>query len=100
MSRLWDTPAYWARGEADEMLREMSNVAPEAVADSFERSAANYDGEPEMAVAIIAELGRRAAAGTAFGPARTCSTQRRQRRRHSTRTGLLSRSSERLPIDR
>ena len=66
MSRLWDTPAYWARSEADEMLREMSDVEPEALADSFERSAANYDGESEMAVAIIAEFRRRAAAGIRF----------------------------------
>lgn len=68
MSRLRDTPGYWARSEADEMLREMSDVPPEVLADSFERSAANYDGEPEMAVAIVAELRRRAAAGIRFWP--------------------------------
>lgn len=66
MSRLWDTPAYWARSEADEMLREMADMDPGAVADSFERSAANYDGDPEMATAIIAELRRRAVAGVRF----------------------------------
>lgn len=66
MSRLWDTPEYWARSEADEVLREMSNVEPGALADSFESSASNYDGEPEMAAAIITELRRRAAAGIRF----------------------------------
>lgn len=68
MSRLWDTPAYWARSEADEMLREMADMGPGAVANSFERSAANYDGDPEMATAIIAELRRRADAGVRFWP--------------------------------
>lgn len=66
MSRLWDTPEYWARVEADEMLREMEDSDPAALADSFERSAASYDGEPETAAAIIAELRRRAAAGIRF----------------------------------
>lgn len=50
------------------MLREMSDVPPEALADSFERSAANYDGEPDMAAAIVADLRRRAAAGIRFWP--------------------------------
>jgi hypothetical protein len=68
MSRLWDTPEYWARSEADEMLREMADADPATVADAFERSAANYDGEPEMATAIIADLRRRAAAGIRFWP--------------------------------
>lgn len=66
MSRLWDTPEYWARVEADEMLREMEDSDPAELADSFERSAASYDGEPETAAAIIAELRRRAAAGIRF----------------------------------
>ncbi len=68
MSRLWDTPAYWARSEADEVLREMSDVEPGALADSLERSAANYDGEPDMAAAIVAELRRRTGAGIRFWP--------------------------------
>jgi hypothetical protein len=66
MSRLWDTPDYWARSEADEMLREMADMEPGAVADAFERSSANYDGDREMATAIIAELRRRADAGIRF----------------------------------
>lgn len=64
----WDTPEHWARTEADEMLREMADTDPGAVADSFERSAANYDGEPAMAAAIVAELRRRAVAGIRFWP--------------------------------
>lgn len=68
MSRLWDTPEFWARSEADEALREMPDIAPGALADSFERTAANYDGEPEMAAMIITELRRRAAAGIRFWP--------------------------------
>jgi hypothetical protein len=28
MSCLWDTPEFWARIEADEMLREMNDAAP------------------------------------------------------------------------
>lgn len=66
MSGTWDTPEFRARAEADELLREMPELEPGALADSFERSAANYDGTPEMAAAIIAELRRRAAAGVRF----------------------------------
>lgn len=66
MSRMWDTPEYWARVEADEMLREMADCDPAALANSFERSAASYDGDPETAAAIIAELRRRAVAGVRF----------------------------------
>ena len=66
MSRLWDTPEFWARSEADEMLREMPDAEPAALADSFERSGANYDGDPELAALIIIDLRRRAAAGARF----------------------------------
>lgn len=62
MSRLWDTPEYWVRSEAD----EMPESEPGTVADSFERSAANYDGDPGFAAAVVAELRRRAAAGVRF----------------------------------
>ena len=68
MSRSWHTPEFCARSEADEVLRERADVEPGALADSFDRSAANYDGEPEMAAAIVAELRRRAAAGIRFWP--------------------------------
>ena len=68
MRCLWDTPEFWARSEADEMLREMPDVEPGALANSFERSAASYDGDPEMVRLIAADLRRRAEAGTRFWP--------------------------------
>jgi hypothetical protein len=68
MSRLWDTPEFWARSEADDILREMSNVAPDVLADSLEQSAANDDGDPEMVELIVADLRHRAAAGVRFWP--------------------------------
>lgn len=68
MSRQWDTPEFWVRQEADEMLREMWGEEVDALADSLERSAASYDGGPEMAAAIVAELRRRAGAGIRFWP--------------------------------
>ncbi len=66
MSRLWDTPEFWARSEADEMLREMADADPAALADSFERNPGSYDDDPDLAAAIIAELRRRSAAGVRF----------------------------------
>lgn len=68
MSRLWDTPEFWARSETDEMLREMSDADPDALADSFECNLGSYDDDPELAVAIVGELRRRAAAGIRFWP--------------------------------
>lgn len=65
MSRLWDTPEYWVHSEADEMLREMNDVEPGALADSLEQNA-TYDGDPELAAAIVDELRRRAVAGVRF----------------------------------
>ncbi|UAK23826.1 hypothetical protein [Sphingomonas nostoxanthinifaciens] len=65
---MWDTPEFWARSEADEALREMPDVEPTAMADSLEKSAASYDGEPEMVALIVADLRRRAAAGIRFWP--------------------------------
>lgn len=67
MSRLWDTPEYWVRYEADEALLDMPDADPAALAESLERSAANYD-DAAMAVQIVAELRRRAAAGIRFWP--------------------------------
>lgn len=66
MSRLGDTPDYWARYEADETLREMPDSAPAALADDLERCAAKYDDGAEMAALIVAELRRRAGAGIRF----------------------------------
>src|ERR1700712_1992599 len=69
MSRLWDTPEYWARTEADEILRDFPNTDVAALATSFEHSHENYDGDPAFARDIIAELKTRAAAGIRFWPA-------------------------------
>ncbi|MBV9841392.1 MAG: hypothetical protein JOY99_07670 [Sphingomonadaceae bacterium] len=66
MSRLWDTAEFWARSEADEVLRDMPDAEPGALADSLERSAANYDGDPEMVTLIVTDLRRRAASGIRF----------------------------------
>lgn len=66
MNRRWDTPEFWARSEADEMLREMPDAEPGALADIFERSAAQYDDGPEMAALIVRDLRRRAATGARF----------------------------------
>lgn len=79
MSRPWDTPEFWARSEADEMLRDMPDAEPGALADSFERSSANYDGGPEMAALIITDLRRRAAVGARFwtGPRSSVAEQPR-----------------------
>lgn len=65
-----------------------------ALADAFERSAANSDGEPDVAAAIVAELRERAAAGIRFWPVRTYSTPHRQQRRHSTNALLALRSRD------
>ena len=66
MSRLWDTPEFWARSEVGEMLREMLDAEPAALADSFVRSATNYDGDLKLAALIITDLRRRAANGARF----------------------------------
>lgn len=66
MSRLWDTPDYWPRYEADEMLRELPDTEPTALADELERGAANFDDGAQMAALIVAELRRRAVAGICF----------------------------------
>lgn len=68
MSRLWDTPEFWARSEADELLRDYLNSDPRALAKSFERTGGSYDGDPEFARDIIAELHKRADAGIRFWP--------------------------------
>ena len=38
MSRLWDTPEFWARSEADEALREMPDMELGAMADSLKKA--------------------------------------------------------------
>lgn len=66
MSRMWDTPDFWARGEAHEALRDMPDVEPAAMAHSLKRSAASYGGDPETVALIATDLRRRAAAGIRF----------------------------------
>lgn len=68
MSRLWDTPEFWARSEADEMLRDYPNTDVRALADSFARTSSSYDGDPEFAREIVVELRKRAHAGVRFWP--------------------------------
>lgn len=71
MSGSGDSPGYWARSEADIALREMPAIEPGALADLLERTAANEDGDPQIAASIVAELRHRAAAGVRFWPAST-----------------------------
>lgn len=68
MSRLWDTPEFWTRSEADEMLRDYPNTDVRALADSFARTSSSYDGDPDFAREIVAELRKRADAGVRFWP--------------------------------
>ncbi|MBX9897199.1 MAG: hypothetical protein K2Y17_04760 [Qipengyuania sp.] len=50
------------------MLREMSDADSGTLRDTIERTAASYDGQPKMAVLVIAELRRRAAEYIRFWP--------------------------------
>jgi len=71
MSRLWDTPEFWARQEADEILNEYTDSSPAELAESFEKTMASYDGDAADAAAILSELKRRAEAGIRFWPGPT-----------------------------
>jgi hypothetical protein len=66
MSRLWDTPEFWVRSEADELLRDFPNTDVRALAKSSEQNHASYDGDPAFASEITAELYKRADAGVRF----------------------------------
>lgn len=68
MSRLWDTPEFWARSEADEMLRDFPATDVGALADIMEKSPASYDGDPIFVRNLLTELRHRAAAGVRFWP--------------------------------
>ena len=50
----------------DEMLREMPDADPAALADSFEWSGAHFDGDPDLAALIVTDLRHRAATGARF----------------------------------
>ncbi len=69
MNAVWDTPEFWARSEADEIVRDMPEVLPGQLADSLETSAASCDGAPEFVALIVADLRRRATASLRFWPA-------------------------------
>lgn len=67
--------AYWAadqdagvRREADEIAMEYDASPLSALADELERKADAYDGGPELAHAVAAELRRRDAAGVRVWP--------------------------------
>ena len=66
--RIPEDASETVRSEADEILQEMEHQDQESLAASFKRSLANYDGDRDMAAAIIADLRRRAAAGIRFWP--------------------------------
>lgn len=68
MSRLWDTPEFWARSEADELLRDYPNTEVGVLAASLGRMRGDVEGDPEFARDIVAELTKRAAAGVRFWP--------------------------------
>jgi hypothetical protein len=68
MSRLWDTPEFWARSEADEMLRDFPATDVAALADSMERMPDSYDGDPQFTLNLVTELRHRAVAGVRFWP--------------------------------
>ncbi|SDD66176.1 hypothetical protein SAMN05444678_11860 [Sphingomonas sp. YR710] len=68
MSRLWDTPEFWARSEADEMLRDFPATDVAALADSMEKLPDSYDGDPQFTLNLVTELRHRAVAGVRFWP--------------------------------
>lgn len=68
MSRLWDTPDFWARTEADEMLRDYPMTDVAVLADSIERSPHIRDGDVNFMREVVAELRLRAAADVRFWP--------------------------------
>jgi hypothetical protein len=68
MSRLWDTPEFWARNEADELLRDFPNTSVAALAASFEKSHPACESDPDFIRDIARELLRRVAEGVRFWP--------------------------------
>jgi hypothetical protein len=68
MSRLWDTPEFWARTEVDELLRDHPLQQVAELAASFDRIHPRYERDPQFARDIVVELLKRAAAGVRFWP--------------------------------
>ena len=56
----------WVRTEADQLLADMPETPLLALAAELEAKAAVFDGGPQMARDVAAELRRRAAAGVRF----------------------------------
>ena len=68
MSRLWDTPEFWARTEVDDLLRRYPERDVSALADWLERQPNGYARDPGFARDIVVELHKRAAAAIRFWP--------------------------------
>lgn len=68
MSRLWDTSEFYARSEADELLRDFPNTSVAELADSFVQSRPVYEQDPQFSREIGVELLKRVAAGVRFWP--------------------------------
>ncbi len=66
MSRLWDTPEFWARTEADELLREHPHSEVRALADSLSVARGGDADDPDFMRDVVAELYKRADAGIRF----------------------------------
>ena len=60
--------AAQARREADALLEEYPHLHPMQHEAELERSQVAYDGGPELAAAVAAEMRRRAEAGVRFWP--------------------------------
>jgi hypothetical protein len=68
MSRLWDTPDFWIRTEADEVLRDCPTLTADALAERLERRRSQRYGDPKFVEDIIIELRKRAYARVRFWP--------------------------------
>ena len=68
MSRLWDTPEFWVRAEADELLRDNPKLTADGLADRFEQSRRRHYGDPQFVRDLVVELRRRARARVWFWP--------------------------------
>lgn len=66
MSRLWDTSTIYVRTEVDELLHDYPNRDVTTLANSFEQSHPDYEGDPDFAREIVVELRKRAAANLRF----------------------------------
>jgi hypothetical protein len=63
MSRLWDTPEFWVRAEADQLLSDYPDTVAAVLARTLRRDLGSYDGDPQVVRGIVGKLHRRAEAG-------------------------------------